>query len=40
MLTKTEKLKPIKEKLEELNLDKISYFDIKIAISMMNKKDL
>lgn len=33
-------LKPIKEKLESLLHKDISYFDIKIAISMIEKKDL
>ncbi|MDD3145650.1 MAG: RecQ family ATP-dependent DNA helicase [Candidatus Gracilibacteria bacterium] len=33
-------LKPIKTRLEELEYKDISYFDIKIAISMIEKKDL
>ncbi|NCO31567.1 hypothetical protein GW891_01825 [bacterium] len=33
-------LKPIKIRLEELGHKDISYFDIKIAISMIEKKDL
>lgn len=33
-------LKPIKEKLEEYWRKDISYFDIKLAIAMMEKKDL
>ncbi|MDD2907088.1 MAG: RecQ family ATP-dependent DNA helicase [Candidatus Gracilibacteria bacterium] len=33
-------LKPIKEKLEEKDLKDISYFDIKLVIAMMDKKDL
>ncbi len=35
-----DKLKPIKESLEKIWKDKITYFDIKIAISMIEKKDL
>jgi len=35
-----EKLKPIKEKLDELWNKNISYFEIKMAIAMMNKWDL
>lgn len=35
-----EKLKPIKEKLEELWENNISYLDIKLTLSMMEKKDL
>jgi len=35
-----EKLKPIKEKLEELWFYDISYLEIKIAIAMIEKKDL
>jgi ATP-dependent DNA helicase RecQ len=33
-------LKPIKDKLEEQGNKEVSYFDIKIAIAMMDKKDL
>ena len=33
-------LKPIKEKLDEQGEKKITYFDIKIAIAMISKKDL
>lgn len=36
----TSTLKPIKEELEKNNKNDISYFDIKIAISMIEKKDL
>jgi len=36
----TSKLKPIKEALENKWFSKISYFDIKIAISMIEKQDL
>jgi len=35
-----EKLREIKEILEEKNLNEISYFDIKIAIAMMEKWDI
>lgn len=34
------KLKPIKEKLDELWFNNISYFEIKMTISMLQKKDL
>ncbi len=37
---KIEALKPIKEKLEEEWNKEVSYFDIKIAIAMIEKKDL
>ena len=36
----TNPLKPIKEKLAENDYKNISYFDIKMAIAMMDKKDL
>ncbi len=36
----TEKLKPIKEKLEDIWEKNISYFEIKIAIEMMDKWDI
>lgn len=36
----SEKLKPIKEKLEEAGRKDISYFEIKLAIAMMEKGDL
>jgi uncharacterized protein YpbB len=36
----TDKLKPIKEKLEEEWKGNISYFEIKGALSMMEKRDL
>ncbi len=35
-----DKLKPIKEKLEELWRKDISYFEIKVSIAMINKRDL
>jgi uncharacterized protein YpbB len=35
-----EQLKPIKEKLEELWRQDINYFDIKLALSMIKKKDI
>lgn len=34
------KLRPIKEKLEESWYKKVSYFDIKLALAMIEKKDL
>jgi uncharacterized protein YpbB len=36
----TDKLKPIKEKLEEEWFDTISYFEIKGALVMIEKRDL
>ena len=39
-ISDTSKLKPIKEALENKWFPKISYFEIKIAISMIIKKDL
>ena len=37
---KVDKLKPIKEKLEELCFNEISYFEIKMTLVMLEKKDL
>ncbi|MDD2487684.1 MAG: RecQ family ATP-dependent DNA helicase [Candidatus Gracilibacteria bacterium] len=36
----TEKLKPIKDKLEELGMKDISYFEIKSCIAMMKKNEI
>lgn len=35
-----DKLKPIKQKLEEVWFPEVNYFDIKLSISMIDKKDL
>jgi len=36
----TSALKPIKEALIESNYEKVSYFEIKLALAMIEKKDL